>query len=136
MGINFHETQMGQKFFSYQLPSLIKAINRLADRQECKVIGIGVSQITDQKTKTKLETVMNDSEKAEAFADALCHEMLTDDERRDKMGHCMAKAIVENNVEDLLIAICGWSSTSLLNIAETGSPYPVNNKEGQDREDV
>ncbi len=136
MGINFYETQMGQKFFSYQLPALIKAINRLADRQECKVIGIDVSKMTDQKTKTKLETVMNDSEKTEAFADALCHEMLTDGERRDKMGHYMAKAIVENNVEDLLIAICGWSSTSLLNIAETGSPYPVNNKEVQDREDV
>lgn len=32
MGIQFHETQLGRQFFEGQLPKLIKAINRTADK--------------------------------------------------------------------------------------------------------
>ena len=32
--IQFYETPTGRKFFEYQLPQLINAINRLADIQE------------------------------------------------------------------------------------------------------
>ena len=31
MGLQFYETGYGKRFFESQLPSLIKAINRLAD---------------------------------------------------------------------------------------------------------
>ena len=31
MGLHFHETVRGAKFFDHDLPSLIKAINRLSD---------------------------------------------------------------------------------------------------------
>ncbi len=34
MGLQFHETVYGKRFFEGQLPSLIKAINRLADAKE------------------------------------------------------------------------------------------------------
>ena len=34
MGLQFHETGYGKRFFDAQLPSLIKAINRLADTNE------------------------------------------------------------------------------------------------------
>ena len=34
MGINFHETVMGRRFYDAQLPSLIKSIDRLAKAVE------------------------------------------------------------------------------------------------------
>ncbi|MBO5019783.1 MAG: hypothetical protein J6D52_03860 [Clostridia bacterium] len=34
MGLQFHETVYGKNFLEYQLPSLIKAINRVADALE------------------------------------------------------------------------------------------------------
>lgn len=34
MGINFHETVMGRRFYDVQLPSLIKSIDRLAKAVE------------------------------------------------------------------------------------------------------
>lgn len=36
MGIQFHETVRGAKFFDHQLPQLIKALNRVADEMEKK----------------------------------------------------------------------------------------------------
>lgn len=34
MGIQFHETVRGARFFDHQLPQLIKALNRVADEME------------------------------------------------------------------------------------------------------
>ena len=34
MGIQFHETEFGRRFFGKQLPDLTKAINRLAEAKE------------------------------------------------------------------------------------------------------
>ena len=34
MGLQFHETGYGKRFFEVQLPSLIKALNRVADVNE------------------------------------------------------------------------------------------------------
>ena len=36
MGFQLHETMYGKRFFENQLPSLIRAINRLADADEKK----------------------------------------------------------------------------------------------------
>lgn len=34
MGLHFHETVRGAKFFDHDIPALIKAINRLSDELE------------------------------------------------------------------------------------------------------
>lgn len=36
----------------------------------------------------------------------------------------MARAILNNNIEEFLVATVGWTSQSLLNITETGSAHP------------
>lgn len=36
MGLQLHETVYGKNFFEYQLPSLIKALNRIADALEAQ----------------------------------------------------------------------------------------------------
>lgn len=56
MGINFHETVMGRRFFEGQLPALIKAIeantaemkraNDLKEKEQ-KLMSMGVIQIED-----------------------------------------------------------------------------------------
>lgn len=40
MGVQFHETQFGHQFFGSQLPKLIKAINRTADKYiyKCEMV--------------------------------------------------------------------------------------------------
>ncbi len=131
MGINFHETQMGQRFFCKQLPDLIESLNRVADSQvatnaQLHPITGGFTPKLDDETKARLIGVIEDPEKAEALANMLCREMASDDERRDRMGKYMAKAIIDNNTDDLLIAICGWSSRALLNLVECGVAYPEN----------
>ena len=46
MGIQFHETTYGRRFFEGQLPSLIKAINRLADANEMKQTAEPAAEVT------------------------------------------------------------------------------------------
>ena len=50
----------------------------------------------------------------ESFAKALLDSMRTDDEKPERMGHYMLKAIKDNSFDDFLIAICGWSLESLM----------------------
>lgn len=50
----------------------------------------------------------------ESFANALLTSMKTDVEKPVRMGHYAFKAINENNFEDFLIAICGFSLESLM----------------------
>lgn len=37
----------------------------------------------------------------------------------EKKGRYLAKAILDNNVEDMLLALCGWSAETLLNMADS-----------------
>ena len=37
--MEFHETMYGKRFFEHQLPSLIRALNRIADNQESALTG-------------------------------------------------------------------------------------------------
>ena len=80
------------------------------------------------KTYDRLRSVMADMEKAEKLGDALCEQMETDDEKHSRIGYYLAKAILDDSIEDLLVAICGWTSESLLNIAEFGTAYPEEGK--------
>ena len=87
----------------------------------------GLFPKVDEKTYDRLRKVMSDVEKAEKFGNALKDAIESDDEKNGRFGYYLAKAIVDDNIEDLLIAICGWTSKSLLNIAECGTAYTEEN---------
>ena len=53
-------------------------------------------------------------EKCDSFVSTFLEEVDSDDESYSKKGYYMLKAIQENNLEDFLIAVCGWSAESLL----------------------
>lgn len=122
MGLQFHETGYGKRFFDHQLPELINAINRLADTKHTPVLS--PFPLADESTKKRLNAVITDTEKAEAFAKAFFDEIASDEESYDDVGAQMAKAILQNNIEALLVAVSGWSSKSLLNIADYGVAEP------------
>ena len=71
---------------------------------------------------------MSDAEKAEKLGEAFVEQIASDDEKKQRIGYYFAKAILDDNVEDLLVAVCGWTSESLLNIAEFGTAYPEEEK--------
>ena len=50
----------------------------------------------------------------ESFANALFDSMRTDDEKPERIGHYLFKAIKDNSFDDFLIAICGWSLETLM----------------------
>lgn len=76
-----------------------------------------------EKTRERLREVMTDAEKSEKLGEAFVEQVVSDDEKKQRIGYYLAKAILDNSVEDLLIAVCGWTSKSLLNIAEFGTAY-------------
>lgn len=78
----------------------------------------------DEETRKRLDKVIADDELAKKLAETFIDEIENDDETLEKVGYHMAQAILENNAEALLIAVCGWSSKSLLNIMEHGTAYP------------
>lgn len=47
MGIQFHETGYGKKFFGRQLPNLIKALNRVAEALEKKTPTVQLARCVD-----------------------------------------------------------------------------------------
>ena len=233
MGLQFHETEYGKRFFDVQLPSLIKAVERLADAngkqqaaepavdttanmvyvcyeensnelaiengainemcvafslndvyqwirkrrkeaeqnsytvlndmeasefykelmasRECAlhlyhngdedsrlyyaltvkpfIASNGLSQKASGETYGRLRAVMASTEKSEKLGEVFCEQIETDDENCQRIGYYLAKAILEDNIEDLLVAVCGWTSKSVLNIADYGMAYPeVENK--------
>lgn len=228
MGLQFHETVYGKHFFEGQLPSLIKAINRLADTKEKQQAAEPVAEVTANmvyvcyeensnelaiengtvnemyvavslndvymwlekrlkdaeqnyytvlndmeegefykelmaskecalhlyhnsdensrlnyaltvkpflsanglypkatgETYDRLRAVMASMEKSEHFGKAFFEQVATDDEKYRRIGYYLAKAILDDSIEDLLVAVSGWTSASLLNIAEFGTAYP------------
>ena len=125
MGLQFHETMYGKTFFEHQLPRLTKAIEKLAEsKNETGSIPVIPFPLADEETCRRLLDVMNDSDKAEAFAKAFYDQVASDDEKLESVGFHMARAILHNSIEEFLVAIVGWTSKSLLNIAETGSAEP------------
>lgn len=125
MGLQFHETVYGKRFFDSQLPALINALNRIADQKQAEKEKPAVPfPLADAATRERLKAVMADPKKAEAFAQAFFNELASDDESPSDCGFHMAKAILDNNIEAFLVAVVGWSSKSLLNIAEYGTADP------------
>ena len=118
MGLQFHETVYGKNFFEGQLPRLTKAIEKLAEsKNTTETIPVIPFPLADEETCRRLLDVMNDFEKAEAFAKAFYDQL-------ESVGFHMARAILHNSVEEFLVAIVGWTSKSLLDIAEKGSTDP------------
>ena len=125
MGLQFHETMYGKTFFEHQLPRLTKAIEKLAESKNTQgSIPVIPFPLADEETCKRLLAIMNDSEKADAFAKAFYDEIATDDEKLESVGFHMARAILHNSIEEFLVAIVGWTSKSLLDIAEKGSTVP------------
>ncbi len=81
-------------------------------------ISPGIYPKASKETVGKLTEMLSDEEKSEAFAEVLRSEMDTDTESPSRMGYYMAKAIIEDNVEDFLVAICGWTSKTLVEFTE------------------
>ncbi len=51
--MEFHDTMYGRRFFENQLPSLIRALNRIADNQEAGLFGKSMGQSSKSNTGTE-----------------------------------------------------------------------------------
>ena len=115
MGLQLHETVYGKNFFEYQLPKLTEAIENLSEniKRQKDSEGTEKEDLATEKREALLAVLQN-PQKAEAFGRRITEQVETDDESPEKIGYYAAKAILDGSVDDLLIAICGWSVSSLL----------------------
>lgn len=94
----------------------MKGEKTLCDATLRRALGIP-SEDMDKELSDKMQKIMADSELSKRFANTFYEQINLDEEPPEKMGHYMAKAILSGNVEDLLIAVCGWSPTTLVKMA-------------------
>ncbi len=116
MGAQLHETPYGRNFFECQLPKLIMAIEKLADRVEpvkADEPKLHRSKFT-REDEQKLNAIISCPKKSEQFAELIRKEMSTDEETLEKVGRYAAQAILNGSFNDLLLAICGWTASGLL----------------------
>ena len=115
MGLQLHETVYGKNFFEYQLPKLTEAIENLSEniKRQKDSEGTEKEDLAPEKREALLAVLQN-PQKAEAFGRRITEQVETDDESPEKIGYYAAQAILDGSVDDLLIAICGWSVSSLL----------------------
>lgn len=84
----------------------------------------GLVSLTDEKIIKRLERMQVDTEKSAKMVEAFVTQIKTDGEPYEDIGHHMIEAIINNNIDNFLIAVCGWGIESLLNFAEYGSEEP------------
>lgn len=65
----------------------------------------------------KLNELMNDKQFCEALGVTIYNELVSDDEPSYRMGRYLIKAFIDGNVDDALIALCGWSLETLFDKA-------------------
>lgn len=107
MGFQLHETMYGKNFFEHQLPSLINALEKIAESKTATgVIPTIPFPLADDDTCRRLLDVMNDSEKAEAFAKSFYNQVASDDEKLESVGFHMARAILHNSIEEFFGRHC------------------------------
>lgn len=73
--------------------------------------------MTDKELKVILENLIEGSDeddKLASFAATIENEISSDDERYDKKGFYLVKAILNNDIDKLFISLTGWSLASLL----------------------
>ena len=63
-----------------------------------------------------LRKIMENPETCEYFAQTLFDHLSTDDEPLDKIGYQLCNALLEKDTEAVLVAICGWSTDSLISL--------------------
>lgn len=80
---------------------------------------------TTEKVRNRLRAVMADVKKSERLGKVFAEQIIFGCETDRHIGYYLAKAILDDSAEDLLAAVCGWTSKSLLDIAEFGTAYPV-----------
>ena len=115
MGLQLHETVYGKNFFEYQLPKLTEAIENLSEniKRQKDSEGTEKEDLAPEKREALLAVLQN-PQKAEAFGRRITEQVESDDESPEKIGYFAALAILDGCMDDLLIAICGWSVSSLL----------------------
>ena len=98
MGLQFHETMYGKNFFEHQLPRLTKAIEKLADQNnKQETVPSYPFQLANEETRQRLLAVMDDPEKAEAFARAFHEQFMTDGDSFASIGFHMARRYQTGN---------------------------------------
>lgn len=68
--------------------------------------------------REELADMMSREDLCEALSDVIIEELMNDDESPEKRGRYLIKAFMENNVNDAMIALCGWSFDSLISKAK------------------
>ena len=122
MAPQFLETVMGQRFFTTQLPKLTNAITALTreisknNTSQANSLLIQPAPNLDGETREKLLEIMQDPKKAELLAEVFIEQVTSDSEKPSSVGFYMAKAILDNSIDDLLIAVCGYRIKSLLDM--------------------
>ena len=94
----------------------LEAGQTLNDAAVRKALGLSAIGLNAQLAE-QMNDIMSNRVKAGSFAETFFEQINTDEEPYEKIGYYMAKAIRDNNVEDLLVAICGWSSGTLIKLS-------------------
>ena len=65
-------------------------------------------------TKEKLESILDFDEKAEQLTEEILGMIHSNDESLDDIGRSVVHAILNNDAEDLLLTLCGWSIDTIV----------------------
>lgn len=115
MGLQFHETMYGKNFFEQQLPQLTEAIEKLTESLHARQSNETAEKPKlSQANREALKSIQLSAEKSDMFGREIIEQIQTDDESMEKIGYYTIQAILDGSINDLLIAICGWSVESLI----------------------
>lgn len=87
-------------------------------------LDLGDITVVNEELVPHIQHLQDNPEKAEKFVSTLIEQIKSDEDPRETRGYNMARALLENSLDGFLIALCGWGTKSLLNIAEFGSAHP------------
>lgn len=115
MGLQLHETMYGKNFFEQQLPQLTEAIEKLTESLHAKQCDETAEKSKlSQANREALKSIQLSAKKSDLFGREIIEQIQTDDESMEKIGRYAVQAILDGSINDLLIAICGWSVESLI----------------------
>lgn len=69
-------------------------------------------------TKKRLQEILESEESCENFAKQIGESIFTQDEEPERAGLWIIKALLENDADALLEAICGWKAEYVINFME------------------
>ncbi|MBQ7931408.1 MAG: hypothetical protein IJ334_10390 [Clostridia bacterium] len=65
-------------------------------------------------TKEKLQSILDCDEEAEQLTEGILDMIHSNDESLDDIGRSVVFAIINNDAEDLLLTLCGWSIDTII----------------------